>query len=72
MEVHYKCIPDAQSFIVSVKEAATCNYILTVGTNLLCKHPFYRPREDDSLAIGSCLLIVAGSVCVGLTQCYPA
>jgi len=36
---------------MSVKESATCQYIVTVLTSALCKHPYYKPKADDSVPI---------------------
>jgi hypothetical protein len=31
------------NIIVSVKEFPTCNYVFTVATPFLCKHPEFKP-----------------------------
>ncbi|GFH10890.1 predicted protein [Haematococcus lacustris] len=37
--------------IISVKEFPTCNYIYTVATPFLCKHPRFKPPAEVVRAI---------------------
>lgn len=42
-EVRFTCLRNAaDNMIASVKEFPTCNYIITVSTPLLCKHPEFQ------------------------------
>ena len=41
VEVRYTCHPTMNA-ITSVKEPASCSYVITLGTPKLCKHPAFR------------------------------
>ena len=42
-EVRYFCSDTAQDTVVSsIRESSTCNYMLTIKTPVLCKHPAFR------------------------------
>ncbi len=48
------CVKDVRdNVILSVREFPTCNYIFTVSTTFLCKHPQFKPpvsRNDRRVA----------------------
>ncbi|KAK9814659.1 hypothetical protein WJX72_009344 [[Myrmecia] bisecta] len=44
-EVRYLCSEDGQDQIASIKEPATCHYLLTLHTPRLCKHPQFHLPE---------------------------
>ncbi|KAJ9504962.1 hypothetical protein QJQ45_021453 [Haematococcus lacustris] len=51
-EVRFTCLLDAHdNMIISVKEFPTCNYIYTVATPFLCKHPRFKPPAEVVRAI---------------------
>ncbi|KAL6765469.1 hypothetical protein V8C86DRAFT_2459875 [Haematococcus lacustris] len=51
-EVRFTCLQDAHdNMIISVKEFPTCNYIYTVATPFLCKHPRFKPPAEVVRAI---------------------
>lgn len=58
--MQYRCNPEQVIPILNIKEAATCQYVVTVFTSLLCKHPYYKPRQDDSVPI-VCIKVVSSS-----------
>eukprot|EP00891_Asterochloris_glomerata_P005197 jgi/Astpho2/5197/Aster-04777 len=41
-EVRFMCSEDAKESITAIMEPSTCNYLLTVTTPRLCKHPEFR------------------------------
>lgn len=52
MQVRFTCMRDVNdNMLVSVKEFPTCNYIFTVATPFLCKHPEFKPSVSDSVCV---------------------
>jgi hypothetical protein len=45
-----------ENVITAVKEFPACNYVLTVASPLLCKHPAFRPQPERVRAIACTLL----------------
>lgn len=43
--VLYVCLTHGRNDVYSVKETSTCEYEITVLTDVLCQHPLYRKRE---------------------------
>jgi len=50
-EVRYFCTESGSSSIVDVKEPSSCQYLVTVGTPLLCKHSAFVPRHPKTVNI---------------------
>lgn len=55
-EVQFKCATDSLNVVASVKEKATCSYIVVFYTPLICNHPAFQQKQDPVRSI----------------QCYPA
>jgi protein OS-9 len=46
VEVEFFCSPSARpAMVYGIRESSTCNYVITVGTSLLCPHPEFRVED---------------------------
>lgn len=44
-EVRYTCAPDVSDGILSIREASTCEYVVTIAARALCMHAGFRVQE---------------------------
>jgi protein OS-9 len=52
VEVRYTCDPGGGTVLASVVEPRSCEYVFTVKTPLLCKHPAFKPQQPRVAPIG--------------------
>ncbi len=45
-EVLFKCATDSLNVVASVKEKATCSYVVVFYTPLICNHPAFQHKQD--------------------------
>ncbi|PRP82965.1 hypothetical protein PROFUN_09916 [Planoprotostelium fungivorum] len=67
-EVQYECSTNSANHISSIREPATCTYVVTISTPAICKHPQYKPKKDhvevisyDALGMDSTKHVMSGS-----------
>lgn len=50
-EVRFYCSVEKATLITDIKEPYSCSYIISVYTPLICKHPKYAPKQEETLPI---------------------
>jgi len=60
--VRFFCHPDEAFVLANFKEIATCEYIFTVHTNLVCSHPDFKPEVPQITEIVCVPLDASGQI----------
>jgi len=50
-EMRFYCSSEANTIITDIKEPFSCQYIVSISTPYLCKHPDYRPKREKTQVI---------------------